>query len=393
MNDINYGGGKMSENTYDILNSSTMRVAPLKIIAMHNCRELGDKINTIILNLCTNESVNTDSYLANYHMEYLRTGERRAVIEESVRGTDLYIITDVVNRNDEEAMKGYPYGATPDEHFMDLKRIISACRGTAHRINVIMPFLYECRFDNRSRLESLDPSIALKDMFGMGISNFITFDAHEPRVQNAIPIQGIDNYPTSYNFIDAIINGNEGITIDKDSLIIVSPDIGGMGRVVFYSSILGINMGMFYERKNYSELVDGTNPVVAVEFLGGDIKGKDVIIVDDMIDSGNSMIKTATELKRRGANKVIIAATYGLFNDGLEKFDKAYEEGLFNRIYTTNLTYCTNELKSREYYRNVDMSEQIGKIINTINCDSSLSELIDHSALIIDLLKNKQNNI
>ena len=366
-------------------NLNEQAVAPLKIIAMHNCSSIGDKINDILVEMTGRQS----GYTANYHMVFLHTGERRAVIDESIRGTDLYIITDVVNSNTEGNESGHSFNATPDEHYQDLKRIISACHGTAHRINLIMPYLYEGRFSNRERLESLDCAISLKDMIEMGISNIVTFDAHEPRVQNAIPIQGIDNYPTSYHFIAAILNGNEGISIDKDSLMIVSPDLGGMGRVVFYSSILGVNMGMFYMRKDYSEVVDGEHPVAAVEFLGGDITGKDIIIVDDMIDTGNSMIKTASELKKRGAGKVIIAATYGLFNEGLDKFDSAYSEGLINRIYTTNLTYCPDVLISKPYYRMVDMSGQIAKIINSLNYDASLGELEDHSALIIDLLKSK----
>ena len=221
----------------------------------------------------------------------------------------------------------------------------------------------------------------------MGISNIITFDAHEPRVQNAIPIQGIDNFPTSYQFIEAIINGDEGIVFDKDNLLIVSPDVGGMGRVVFYSSILGVNMGMFYIRKDYSSTINGEHPIAAVEFLGSDISGKDIIIVDDMIDTGKSIINTSRELKCRGAKKVIIASTFGLFTNGFNEIDKAYEEGLFDRIYTTNLTYCSPELISKPYYRLVDMSRQIANIIISINHDASFSDLADQSKLINSLLK------
>jgi ribose-phosphate pyrophosphokinase len=323
-------------------------------------------------------------------MEYLHTGERRAIIDESVRGTDLYIITDVVNNSTDIEPAGVRFGAVPDEHFQDLKRIISACHGSAHRINVIMPFLYEGRFNNRRHMESLDCAISLKDIADMGISNIITFDAHEARVQNALPILGIDNYPTSYQFIEAILNDDNELTIDKDSLIFVSPDIGGMGRVVFYSSILGVNMGMFYIRKDYSQEIGGEHPIVAIEFLGGDITGKDTIIVDDMIDTGESMIKTARELKKRGARKVIIASTYGLFNEGLDKFDELYNEGILNKIYTTNLTYCSKELLAKPYHRMVDMSMQIAQIIETLNHDLSLADLVDHSALIIDLLKSNK---
>lgn len=377
--------------------AESIPVAPLKIIAMNNCHNLGKEIDTFIVN-SRKENIKKeefkqnisgylqDSYLASYHMDTLYTGEKQAVIEESIRGTDLFIITDVVNRSVTGTANDHPVFKTPDEHFMDLKRIIGACHGSAHRINIIMPYLYEGRFNNRNKLESLDCALALREMFDMGISNIISFDAHEPRVQNAIPIQGIDNYPTSYQFIEAIINGNEGLRFDNDSLLIVSPDLGGMSRVVFYSSILGVNMGVFYSRRDYSETINGNHPIVAVEFLGGDIKGKDILIVDDMIDTGKSMINTATELKKRGASKVIVAATFGLFTKGLDVFDDAYENGLFDRLYTTNLTYCTEELKNKPYYKMVDMSRQIADLTDSINHDASFSELVDQTSLIKKLL-------
>ncbi len=363
-------------------------VSPLKIIVMDNCHDLGSAINGHIVSerkdhkpddefLSGLSGYICDSYITGYHMEFLHTGERQAIIDESIRGSDLFIITDVVNHS---------LGKSPDEHFQDLKRVINACHGNANRINVIMPYLYEGRHNNRKRLESLDCALALQDMVDMGISNIITFDAHEPRVQNAIPIQGIDNFPTSYQFIEAIINGGEGITFDKDHLLIVSPDVGGMGRVVFYSSILGVNMGMFYIRKDYSSVIDGEHPVAAVEFLGGDITGKDIIIVDDMIDTGKSIINTSRELKNRGAGKVIIASTFGLFTKGFSEFDAAYSEGLFDRIYTTNLTYCSPELINKPYYKLVDMSRQIANIILSMNHDASFSELADQAKLINSLL-------
>ncbi len=378
-------------------NMKALPIAPLKVIAMDNCLDLCDQINSHIIKARKDAAAKDDvkaniagfvedSYLANYHMVMHHTGERQAVIDESIRGTDLFIITDVVNREVSYDINGTTVFKTPDEHFQDLKRIIGACHGTAHRINVIMPYLYEGRYNNRRKLESLDCALALKDMINMGISNIITFDAHEPRVQNAIPIQGIDNFPTSFQFIQAIINGNEGINFDKDSLLIVSPDVGGMSRVVFYSTILGVNMGMFYQRKNYSEIVNGENPVVAVEFLGGDITGKDIIIVDDMIDTGKSIINTAKELKKRGAGKIIMAATFGLFTKGLDIFDEAYESGLFDRLYTTNLTYCSDELKSKPYYKLVDMSSQLAELIITINYDASFSNLVDQTKQIKELL-------
>lgn len=363
-------------------------VSPLKLIIMDNCKELGEAIDRHIVSgrqaqaegnklLSGIEGYMCESYVTGHHMEYLYTGERRAIIDESIRGADLFILTDVVNQS---------LGKSPDEHFQDLKRVINACHGNANRTNVIMPYLYEGRHNNRRKLESLDCALALQDMVDMGISNIITFDAHEPRVQNAIPIQGIDNFPTSYQFIEAIINGNEGIVFDKDNLLIVSPDIGGMARVVFYSSILGVNMGMFYIRKDYSSVINGEHPVAAVEFLGSDITGKDIIIVDDMIDTGNVITNTSRELKNRGARKVIIASTFGLFTKGFADIDKAYEEGAFDRIYTTNLTYCSSELMEKPYYRLVDMSKQIADIILSINQDDSFSEIADQSKLINRLL-------
>ncbi len=373
---------------YTMAYQEKLPVAPLKIIVMDNCRDLGNSVNAHIVSsrkkhvsdnnfLSGLSGYSCDSYITNYHMEFLHTGERQAVIDESIRGADLFIITDIVNQS---------LNKSPDEHFQDLKRIINACHGNANRTNVIMPYLYEGRHNNRKKLESLDCALALQDMVDMGISNIITFDAHEPRMQNAIPIQGIDNFPTSYQFIEAIINGNEDIIFNKDNLLIVSPDIGGMGRVVFYSSILEVNMGMFYIRKDYSTVINGEHPVAAVEFLGGDINGKDIIIVDDMIDTGTSIISTCRELKKRGAKKVIIASTYGLFTKGLNEIDKAYDDGLFDRIYTTNLTYCSAALINKPYYRLVDMSGQIANIIIAMNHDASLSEIVDQSKLINRLL-------
>lgn len=385
-------------------NTDMLPVAPLKIIAMHNCLELGKEVSNILYNIRTtskrtlhfSEDIQgyiQENYLVPYHMETHHTGERHAVIDDSIRGADLFIMTDVVNNRyhtDGTAKQGY---MTPDEHIMDMKRIIAACHGTAHRINVIMPYLYAGRYNNRKNLESLDCALTLQDMTKMGISNIITFDAHEPRVQNAIPIQGIDNFPTSYQFIQAILNGNEGLSFDKDSLLIVSPDVGGMSRVVFYSTMLEVNMGMFYRRKDYSTTTEsGEHPVVAVEFLGGDITGKDIIIVDDMIDTGRSMINTALELKKRGAGKIIMAATFGLFTQGLDAFDMAYKEGLLDRLYTTNLTYCPEELKNKPYYKMVDMANQLAHLFDTINYDDSFSVLTDQTALIKQLLKNQKNN-
>lgn len=374
-------------------------VAPLKIIAMDNCIEIGKQISAHIQDIRSNstrtshipsniEGYMQENYLVKYHMETHHSGERHAVIDESVRGTDLFIITDVVNDN----VAGNTYSnagkMTPDEHIMDLKRILAACHGTPHRINVIMPYLYAGRYNNRKNLESLDCALMLQDLIGMGISNIITFDAHEPRVQNAIPIQGIDIFPTSYQFIKAILDNEKDINFNKDSLNIVSPDVGGMSRVVFYSNIMEVNMGMFYRRKDYSVRNDNDeHPVVAVEFLGGDINGKDIIIVDDMIDTGKSMITTCIELKKRGARKIILVATFGLFTQGMHSFDTAYEAKLFDRLYTTNLTYCSDELKNKPYYKLVDMSSPLANLVDTINYDDSFNKLTDQTAMIKQLLK------
>lgn len=372
-------------------------VAPLKIIAMDNCIELGNQIDSAIAGFRKqfaqkNEMLSgisgyvCDSYKAGYHMDAILTGERQAVIEESIRGTDLFIITDVVNRNISDNV-GYNTFKTPDEHFQDLKRIISACHGSAKRINLIMPYLYQGRFTSRRNLESLDCAIALKNMIRMGISNIITFDAHEPRIQNAVPIQGIDNFPTSFQFLEAIINGNEGLSFNKDKLHIVSPDIGGMGRVVFYSSILGVDMGMFYIRKDYSTTVHGEHPVVAVEFLGGDIAGKDVIIVDDMIASGGSMLDVAKQLKERKAGRVFVCTTFGLFTEGFEKFDEYYEKGYINKVITTNLTYLPAELYKKPYFVKADMSKFLALIIDSLNHDITIGAVMNPTDKIHALLE------
>jgi ribose-phosphate pyrophosphokinase len=276
---------------------------------------------------------------------------------------------------------------SPDDHYADLKRIIAAVEGQARRINVIMPFLYESRQHKRTGRESLDCALGLRELYDMGVDNLITFDAHDPRVINAAPLNGFENIKPSYQFLKNLCKYEKDLKFDKDHLVMISPDEGAIDRSVYFASVLGIDMGMFYKRRDYSQVVDGVNPIVAHEYLGTDLAGKDVIVVDDMISSGGSMIDTAKDLKDRGANRVFIFATFGLFTNGMSKFDEAYEKGLFTRVLTTNLTYQNPELLSREYYTSVDMSKYISYIIDTLNHDASISDLLDPSSKIKSLVE------
>ena len=286
-------------------------------------------------------------------------------------------MVDVCNYNVTYSLTGNTNHMSPDDHFQDLKRIIAAVGGKARRINVIMPFLYESRQHKRTGRESLDCALALKELSDMGVSNIITFDAHDPRVQNSIPLNGFDNFFPTYQFLKALIKSVPDLRVDNDHLMIISPDEGAMSRAVYFSNILGVDMGMFYKRRDYSKIVDGRNPIVAHEFLGTSVEGKDVIIIDDMISSGESMIDVATELKKRKANRIFVVSTFGLFTNGLERFDKAVEDGTIYKVVTTNLTYQTPELLSRPYYINCDMSKYIAYIIDTLNHDSSISDLLN----------------
>ena len=380
-------------------------IAPLGLVAMKSIDGLGTRTDQYLLEWradrdldpkvdLRNPSYEEDNtYVVKTSVPRFGSGEAKGMIMQSVRGLDLYIMTDVTNYNMTYNLCGHENHMSPDDHYADLKRVIAAVEGKARRITVIMPFLYESRQHKRTSRESLDCALALQELVAMGVDNIITFDAHDPRVQNAIPIQGIDNFPTSYQFIKAFIENEPELSFTKESLNIVSPDVGGMSRVVFYSNIMEVNMGMFYRRKNYSITNEnGEHPVVAIEFLGGNIKGKDIIIVDDMIDTGKSMINTALELKKRGAAKIIMAATFGLFSQGLDAFDMAYKEGLLDSLYTTNLTYCSEELKAKPYYKLVDMSIPLAKLLDTINYDDSFSKLTNQAALIKQLLKEKKIN-
>lgn len=318
-----------------------------------------------------------DSYLIDHTLPRFGNGEAKGTIKESVRGDDLYIMLDVTNHSLTYKMCGEINHMSPDDHYQDLKRIIAAVSGKAKRINVIMPFLYESRQHRRSSRESLDCALALQELVDMGVENIITFDAHDPRVQNAIPLHGFESVTCAYQFVKALCRHVDDLVFDNDHMMIISPDEGGTDRAVYLANVLGINVGMFYKRRDYSRIVDGRNPIIAHEFLGSSVEGKDVFIVDDMISSGESMIDVATELKKRKAKRIFVIATFGLFTNGFEKFDEAVEQGIIYRVLTTDLIYQSEEMLSRDYYISCGMSKYIAYIIDTLNHDTSLSELLN----------------
>ena len=357
---------------------NSLPIGPLGIIALESSKGLGAKVNDYIVNWRKNrENEKQDSYLLESSCPRFGSGEAKGILKESVRGDDLYLLVDVCNYSLTYSVCGHQNHMSPDDHFQDLKRIIAAISGKAKRITVIMPFLYESRQHKRSSRESLDCAIALQELMNMGVESIITFDAHDPRVQNAIPFKSFETVQPTYQFIKAMLQEVPDISFTPDKMMVISPDEGAMGRAVYYANVLGIVVRLFYKRRDYSKIVDGRNPIVAHEFLGSDLEGKDVLIIDDMISSGESMIDVAKELKRRKANRIFMASTFGLFTNGLEKFDKAYEEGLFYRLLTTNLVYQTEELLQKEYYINVDMSKYIALLIDNLNHDASISELLD----------------
>ena len=318
------------------------------------------------------------------------SGEGKGLIKEDVRGTDLFILADPVNSSNLYKINNEDTFTSPDDNFQELKRVIAACSGKPTRINLIMPFLYEGRRDNRTNLESLDCSVALNELVDMGVENIITFDAHEPRVENSIPLEGFDNFNPSLQFITALLEYDKDLTINGDTVMTASPDENGTNRAIYYANLLGVNTGMFYKRLDYTQLVDGVHPVLSHEFLGAPVEGKTVIIVDDMISSGDPLLETARQLKLRKAAKVYIFVTYGLFTKGLESFDKAHAEGAFDQLFTTNLTYVDSDLKERSYYTEVDMSRYLATIINSINHDSSLENIIEPAKRIQEVLKNRK---
>ena len=378
-------------------NLETIPAGSLGIITLAGCQTLGEQVDHYLVkwrqeresehkNSLAFSGYQRDSYILKSKVPRFGTGEGKGVILESVRGMDLYLLVDVVNYSLTYSLCGHENHMSPDDHFQDLKRIISAVGGKARRINVIMPFLYESRQHKRSSRESLDCAIALQELVKMGVDNIITFDAHDPRVQNAIPLHGFETVQPAYQFIKNLLRDQKDLQIDSDHMMVISPDEGGMGRAIYIANVLGLDMGMFYKRRDYTKIVNGRNPIVAHEFLGSDVEGKDVLIIDDMISSGESMLDVAKELKKRKARKVFICATFGLFTNGLAKFDEYYENGLIDRILTTNLVYQTPDLLQRPYYIDVDMSKYIALIIDNLNHDASLSELLNPTGRINKLL-------
>ncbi len=345
----------------------------LKVIAMRGCEEFTAQVDDYLKSIRQSKS----SFIAKAACPRFGSGEAKALINESMRGLDLYIISDCFNYGVTYKMYGMNVPMSPDDHFQDLKRIIAATGGKTRRISVIMPMLYEGRQHKRSARESLDCALALQELTNMGVTNIITFDAHDPRVQNAIPLSGFDSVRPTYQMLKALMRTIPDVKLDKDNLMVVSPDEGAIGRSMYIASVLGIELGMFYKRRNYSIIIDGKNPIEAHEYLGKDLTGKDVIVVDDMISSGDSMIDVAQQLKQRGARRVFVFATFALFCNGLENFDKAYKEGIFDKIYATNLTYHTKEILSREWYCDVNMCKYVSHIIDTINKDASISDLLN----------------
>ena len=389
----------------DERNLETMPDGALGLIPLESCKELGLKVDQYLVgwrekrqhqhqNDPAFKGYRRDSYIISTAVPRFGTGEAKGVIKESLRGYDLYLMVDVTNYSLTYSVCGYENHMSPDDHYADLKRIIAAVGGKARRITAIIPFLYESRQHKRTARESLDCALALQELTAMGVDNIITFDAHDPRVQNAIPLKGFETVQPAYQFIKGILREVKDLKIDAEHMMIISPDEGGTNRAVYLANVLGLDMGMFYKRRDYSKIVDGRNPIVAHEFLGSSVEGKDVIIIDDMISSGESMIDVATELKKRKANRIFVVATFGLFTNGLERFDKAVADGTIYKVVTTNLTYQTPELLAKPYYINCDMSKYIAYIIDTLNHDSSISDLLnpyDRIQRLVAKYKAEQN--
>lgn len=378
----------MLQQEHDERNLETIPVGTLGIIAMKGCTDSSVVIDAYLKKWRTarkHDHENDISFKGYVRESYLiptstprfGSGEAKATIQKSVRGYDIFIICDVTNYSLTYKLCGNINRMSPDDHFQDLKRIIAAIGGKARRVNVIIPFLYEGRQHRRSGRESLDCALALQELVSMGVDNIITFDAHDPRVQNAIPLHGFETVTSSYQFIKGICKHVKDLQFDNEHMMVISPDEGGTSRAIYMANVLGLDMGMFYKRRDFSQIVDGRNPIVAHEFLGTSVEGKDVFIIDDMISSGDSMIEVATELKKRKANRIFVVATFGLFTNGLERFDNAVESGLIYKVVTTNLTYQTPELLGRDYYISCDMSKYISYIIDTLNHDASISDLLD----------------
>ncbi len=383
-------------------NLETIPVGSLGIISLEGCKVLGEQVDKYLVKWrAERESEHKDSlafsgyqrdsYLLKTKVPRFGSGEAKGMILESVRGCDLYLLVDVMNHSMTYSMFGHENHMSPDDHYQDLKRIIAAVGGKARRITVIMPFLYESRQHKRTARESLDCALALQELVSMGVDNIITFDAHDPRVQNAIPLHGFETVQPAYQFIKGLLRNVKDLKIDAEHMMVISPDEGGMGRAIYIANVLGLDMGMFYKRRDYTQIINGRNPIVAHEFLGTSVEGKDMIIIDDMIASGESMLEVAAELKKRKANRIFVFSTFGLFTSGLEKFDQAYEKGLINKVLTTNVIYQSPELLNRDWYINCDMSKYIAYIIDTLNHDSSISDLLNPNERIQNIVAKYKN--
>ena len=377
-------------------------VGSLGIIALDGCTEMGNKVNDYIVKWRHEDGhahkddvvfhgYERNNYLIEANTPRFGSGEAKGIIKESVRGMDLYLMVDVCNYSLTYSLSGKTNHMSPDDHFQNLKRMIAAIGGKGRRINVIMPFLYESRQHKRSGRESLDCALALQELVRMGVDNIITFDAHDPRVQNAIPLSGFETVRPTYQFVKGLLRTYKDLQIDSDHMMVISPDEGATARAVYLANVLNLDMGMFYKRRDYTQIVNGHNPIVAHEFLGSSVEGKDVIILDDMISSGDSILDVAKQLKQRKAKRIFAAATFGLFTNGLAKFDQAYEEGMIDGILTTNLIYQTPELLERPYYINCDMSKYIALMIDTLNHDGSISSILSPNERIQNIVRKYKN--
>ena len=381
-------------------NVETIPVGPLGIIAMPGCEALCDKIDKYLVKWRANQAsehqqniafygYQRDTYKVNVSLPRFGSGEAKGVVNESVRGFDLYIITDVFNYSCTYNMYGMEVPMSPDDHYADLKRVISAISGKAKRITILMPMLYEGRQHKRSSRESLDCALALQELVNLGVDNIMTFDAHDKRVQNAIPNGSFENIMPTYQMIKSLVNSVEDLHVDKDHLMVISPDEGALHRCIYFATQLGVNLGMFYKRRDYTRVVNGRNPIVEHQYLGDSVEGKDIIIVDDMISSGESMLDVCSKLKGLKAGRIFVCTTFGLFCNGLEVFDEAYKNGTFYRVFTTNGVYQTPELLSRDWYESVDLSKYTAYFLDTLNHDMSVSSLLDCSDKIEKILIKK----
>ncbi|EHO54685.1 ribose-phosphate diphosphokinase [Lachnospiraceae bacterium oral taxon 082 str. F0431] len=394
-----YDGGKM---LYEDKKIDTVPVGPLGLIPLKGMEEFTKKVNNYLVEwrkeresehkgtLLFSE-YEKDSYIIKSSISRFGSGEAKGTIEESVRGDDLYLLVDVCNYSMTYSLSGKINHMSPDDHFQDLKRIIAAIAGKARRINVIMPFLYESRQHKKTGRESLDCALALQELTNMGVENIITFDAHDPRVQNAIPLKGFETVQPIYQYTKGLLKNFPDLQVDSEHMMIISPDEGGMRRAIYFANMLKLDVGMFYKRRDYTKVVDGRNPIIAHEFLGADVEGKDLVIIDDMISSGESVQEVAKELKKRKARRVFVCATFGLFTNGFARFDQYYEDGIVDGIFTTNLVYQSPDLLSRPYYHSIEMSKYVALIIDNLNHDSTISGLLTPTNRINNFLEKVKN--